>query len=72
MDMSAKPKDIQSLSAVAHPLRAKLNCYLLYLLAAVCFLPGAASALVMRDNGPEPIIIQIKESLRLWTISITG
>ena len=25
----------------------------------------SASALVMRDNGPEPIIVQIKESLRL-------
>jgi subtilisin family serine protease len=29
------------------------------------FLVSSASALLMRDNGPEPIIVQIKESLRL-------
>src|SRR5664279_4048041 len=40
------------------------KCFL-YLLAGVCFLPGSASALVMRDDGPEPIIVQIKEPLRL-------
>ncbi len=28
-------------------------------------LPISASALVMRENGPEPVIVQIKESLRL-------
>lgn len=33
------------------------------LLAA--FLPLTASALIMRANGPEPIIVQIKESLRI-------
>lgn len=31
----------------------------------VLFFSSSASALVMRENGPEPIIVQIKESLRL-------
>src|SRR5437879_3763162 len=30
----------------------------------ILLLPLSASALVMRANGPEPIIVQIKESLR--------
>lgn len=42
----------------------KFKKCLLYFLATVCLL-RSASALVMRPNGPEPIIIQIKESLRL-------
>ena len=35
-------------------------------LLAIVFLPGSASALVMRpDSGPEPVIVQVRESLRL-------
>lgn len=34
-------------------------------LLAIFLIYSSASALLMRDNGPEPIIIQIKESLRL-------
>lgn len=33
-------------------------------LLAIALLSSSASALVMRDNGPEPVIIQIKDSLR--------
>ena len=32
---------------------------------AMFFVSVSASALIMRPNGPEPIIVQIKESLRL-------
>jgi subtilisin family serine protease len=32
---------------------------------AIFLFSSAASALLMRDNGPEPIIVQIRESLRL-------
>ena len=32
--------------------------------SAILLLPLSASALVMRTNGPEPIVVQIKESLR--------
>lgn len=31
---------------------------------AIISLPFSASALLMRANGPEPIIVQVKESLR--------
>jgi len=34
-------------------------------LLAIFLISSSASALLMRDNGPEPIIVQIKESLRL-------
>jgi subtilisin family serine protease len=34
-------------------------------LLANLIISSSASALLMRDNGPEPIIVQIKESLRL-------
>src|SRR2546430_11663084 len=37
---------------------------LLLLVAAGLFLPDSTFALLMRESGPEPIIIQIKESLR--------
>jgi len=42
----------------------KFKKCLLYFLAIVCLL-RSASALVMRANGPEPVIVQIKKSLRL-------
>ena len=34
-------------------------------LLGILFFASSSSALVMRANGPEPIIVQIKESLRL-------
>src|SRR5713101_7412093 len=34
------------------------------LFVAIILFPFSASALLMRDNGPEPIIVQVKESLR--------
>lgn len=34
-------------------------------LLAIFLISSSASALLMRPNGPEPIIVQIKESLRL-------
>jgi len=34
-------------------------------LLALCLAPFSASALLMRDNGPEPVIVQVKESIRL-------
>lgn len=37
---------------------------LLALILSTLFLVSSASALIMRANGPEPIIVQIKESLR--------
>ena len=39
------------------------KCFLL-LLAVIPLAPYSASALVMRESGPEPIFVQIKESLR--------
>src|ERR1044071_3044776 len=41
--------------------------YCLFLVQSLVILlcSSSASALVMRDNGPEPIIVQMKESLRL-------
>ena len=38
---------------------------LILLLGVAPLLSYSASAVLMRDNGPEPIIVQIKESLRL-------
>lgn len=35
-----------------------------FLVLTILLLPLSASALVMRANGPEPVIVQIKESLR--------
>ena len=39
------------------------KCFFL-LLAVIPLVPYSASALLMRESGPEPIIVQIKESLR--------
>lgn len=42
----------------------KLKTCFFLLLAVIPLVPYSASALLMRESGPEPIIIQIKESLR--------
>lgn len=42
----------------------KLRSLIAHILLTIAFLPSGAFALVMRDNGPEPVIVQIKESLR--------
>lgn len=42
----------------------KFKKSLLLLVTAGSFLPYSAPALLMRESGPEPIIVQVKESLR--------
>ena len=42
----------------------KTTGLLLKLLLAISLLPLSASALLTRENGPEPVILQIKESAR--------
>jgi subtilisin family serine protease len=43
----------------------KFKKLLILLLGIAPLLPYSASALLMRDDGPEPVIVQIKESVRL-------
>jgi hypothetical protein len=42
----------------------KRSCGIVPLLLALLTFPLAASGLVMSTNGPEPVIVEIKESLR--------
>lgn len=48
-----------------HPSPSSRRCPFAFPLLALCLFASSALALVMRDNGPEPVIVQIKDSLRL-------
>lgn len=49
----------------SHTSSSSRRCPFALPLLALCLFASSALALVMRDNGPEPVIVQIKDSLRL-------
>ena len=66
MSNSPKPSTHQPINPMNSHLRSIFHRWQLAVqLLAIFLFSSSASALLMRENGPEPIIVQIKESLRL-------
>ncbi len=62
IDLGSKKYD-QKISQQRRRRDWKVRCSLRLAYVAIILFPLSASALLMRDNGPEPIIIQLKQSL---------